>query len=45
VFIIVQKGTQLGYSANYFGETIEKFDATAKGIILMIIGTPPLNKN
>lgn len=42
---IVEKGTQLGYSTNYFGETVEKFYATEKGIILMIIGTPPLNKN
>ena len=42
---IVEKGTQLGYTTNYFGETVEKFYAKEKGIILMIIGTPPLNKN
>ncbi|WP_316833265.1 M14 family metallopeptidase [Pedobacter aquatilis] len=40
---IVKKGTQLGYTTDYFGNTIEKFYAEEEGLILMILSTPPVN--
>ena len=41
----VKKGMQLGYTTNYFGETVEKFYAQEDGLILLIIGTPAINKD
>ena len=40
----VSKGMKLGYITNYFGEEIETVYGTEAGILLLIIGTPPINK-
>jgi predicted deacylase len=41
----IEKGTQVGYITNHFGETIEEIVAPDSGIILMILSTPPINVN
>ena len=40
----VNKGMQIGYITNFFNETLEEVYADASGIILYILGTPPVNK-
>lgn len=40
----VSKGMKLGYVTNYFGETLETIKASEDGILLIILGTPPVNK-
>jgi len=40
----VSKGMDIGYITNFFGETIATLKAPADGILLIILGTPPVNK-
>lgn len=40
----VTKGQEVGYITNEFGHTLTKINATATGIILYKIGTPPVLK-
>ncbi|WP_020529739.1 succinylglutamate desuccinylase/aspartoacylase family protein [Flexithrix dorotheae] len=39
----VAEGMKIGYITNYFGEVIEPVYASENGIILLIIGTPPIS--
>ncbi|MFW0718241.1 M14 family metallopeptidase [Pedobacter sp. N23S346] len=41
----VKKGMKLGHITDYFGETIQSIYAPEEGLILMIINTPPINKD
>jgi len=40
----VKKGAKLGYLTNYFGEIMQTIYAETDGILLLILGTPPVNK-
>ncbi|MEL7003018.1 MAG: M14 family metallopeptidase [Bacteroidota bacterium] len=40
----VRKGMQIGYVTNFFNETVEEVYAETSGIILYMLGTPPVNK-
>lgn len=40
----VTKGTHLGYVTDFFGKHIQEVRAPETGVILLIIGTPPVNK-
>ncbi|WP_420572886.1 succinylglutamate desuccinylase/aspartoacylase family protein [Kordia sp.] len=40
----VEKGMKLGIITDYFGNTLETVYAEKSGIILIIVGTPPVNK-
>ena len=40
----VTKGTHLGYITDFFGKHIQEVYAPETGMILLIIGTPPVNK-
>jgi len=40
----VKKGMQLGYITDFFGEITQQVYAKEDGILLLIIGTPPINK-
>ena len=40
----VKKGTKIGHVTNFFGKSIQEVYADTNGIILYIIGTPPINK-
>lgn len=40
----VQKGEQVGYLSDYFGNIIQKIYSPFNGIILYIIATPPMSK-
>lgn len=40
----VEKGMKLGIITDYFGNTLETIYAEKSGIILIIVGTPPVNK-
>ncbi len=40
----VSKGMEIGYVTNFFGETLTKVQASHDGILLLILGTPPVNK-
>jgi predicted deacylase len=40
----VQEGELVGYLTDYFGNTLQKVYAPFDGIILYIIGTPPMSK-
>ena len=40
----VQKGELVGYLTDFFGNVIQKVHAPHSGIVLYIIGTPPLSK-
>ncbi len=40
----VSKGMNIGYITNFFGETLATLKAPADGILLIILGTPPVNK-
>lgn len=40
----VQQGMKLGYITDFFGQVIEEVYAESSGIILYILGTPPVNK-
>lgn len=42
---LVKKGMEIGYTTNCFGQIIEKFYAQEDGLILMIVSTPPINKD
>jgi len=41
----VKKGMELGIITDYFGNVLETIYAKTSGVILLIIGTPPINKN
>lgn len=40
----VKKGMKLGYTTDFFGRTIEEVFAETSGVILYMLGTPPINK-
>lgn len=40
----IEKGMKLGVITDYFGNTLQTIYAKANGVILYIIGTPPINK-
>ncbi len=40
----VSKGTHLGYVTDFFGNHLQEVYAPESGVILLIIGTPPINK-
>ncbi len=40
----VSKGAHLGYVTDFFGKHIQEVYAPEDGVILLIIGTPPINK-
>lgn len=40
----VQKDEKVGYLTDFFGNTIQEVRAPFNGIVLYIIGTPPMNK-
>ena len=40
----VEKGTQIGVITDYFGKQLDTIYAKSNGVILLIIGTPPVNK-
>ena len=40
----VSKGMKLGTITNFFGETLDSIYADMDGVILLIVGTPPINK-
>ncbi len=40
----VTKGMKIGEITDYFGNTLETIYAKSDGVILLIIGTPPVNK-
>lgn len=40
----VKKGMKVGYITDFFNETIEEIYADTSGIILYMLGTPPVNK-
>ncbi len=40
----VQKGELIGYLTDFFGETIQEVKSPYDGIVLYIIGTPPMGK-
>lgn len=41
----VKEGQKLGYITDAFGETIETIKASGTGVVLYMIGTPPVIKN
>lgn len=41
----VLKGTQVGYVTDFFNKPLQEIYADRNGIVLLIIGTPPVNKN
>ncbi|MEW7281287.1 M14 family metallopeptidase [Aquimarina sp. 2201CG1-2-11] len=41
----IKKGELVGYITDFFGNKIEKIKAPQGGMILYMIGTPPINKN
>ena len=42
---IIKKGESVGYITDLFGKTLEEIKAPKDGIILYMIGTPPINKD
>ncbi|MBQ4822864.1 hypothetical protein [Aquimarina sp. MMG016] len=44
VSIFIKKGEPVGYSTDFFGNTLENIKASQSGMILYMIGTPPINK-
>lgn len=40
----VMQGMKIGYITNFFGQTLETIYAETSGIILYMLGTPPINK-
>ena len=40
----VSKGMKLGHITNYFGEVLQTIYAKEDGLLLLVIGTPPINK-
>ncbi len=40
----IKKGEPVGYITDFFGNTIENIRASQSGMILYMIGTPPINK-
>ncbi|MEM7512968.1 MAG: succinylglutamate desuccinylase/aspartoacylase family protein, partial [Bacteroidota bacterium] len=40
----IAKGMKLGYVTDFFGNTLEEVFAGNSGVILYMIGTPPVNK-
>lgn len=42
---MVIKGETLGYITDFFGNKLEDLQAQNDGIILYMIGTPPINKD
>ncbi|GAA5031766.1 hypothetical protein GCM10011506_20030 [Marivirga lumbricoides] len=40
----VEKGSSLGYITNFFGEKIDDIYADKSGVVLLILGTPPVKK-
>ncbi len=40
----VSKGMKLGHITDFFGKTIQELVAKEEGIILLILGTPPVNR-
>jgi len=40
----VKKGMKIGEITDYFGQTLETIYAKHNGVILLILGTPPINK-
>ena len=40
----VEKGMRIGYITDFFNQTIEDIYTTSSGIILYMLGTPPVNK-
>ncbi|KAA2218683.1 succinylglutamate desuccinylase/aspartoacylase family protein [Maribacter flavus] len=40
----IAKGEKVGYITNFFGEKLEEIIADDSGIVLYIVGTPPINK-
>ena len=40
----VAKGTRLGYITDFFGKRLQEVYAPETGMILLILGTPPVNK-
>ncbi len=41
----IKKGESLGYITDFFGNTLENIKAPQSGMILYMIGTPPINEN
>lgn len=41
---LIKKGELIGYTTDFFGITLEKVIASESGVILYMIGTPPINK-
>lgn len=41
----IKKGETVGYVTDFFGKTLESFIAPQSGMILYMIGTPPINKD
>ncbi len=41
----IEKGELVGYITDFFGNTLENIKAPQSGMILYMIGTPPINKN
>lgn len=42
---LIKKGELMGYTTDFFGNTLEKIIASESGVILYMIGTPPINKD
>ncbi|AXT54517.1 hypothetical protein D1815_01675 [Aquimarina sp. AD1] len=40
----IKKGEPVGYITDFFGNTLENIKASQNGMILYMIGTPPINK-
>ena len=40
----IKKGEVIGYITDFFGNTLENIKASQNGMILYMIGTPPINK-
>ena len=41
--LFVSKGMEIGYITDFFGKTLEKVIAPESGVILYMLGTPPVN--
>ncbi|WP_298317555.1 succinylglutamate desuccinylase/aspartoacylase family protein [uncultured Aquimarina sp.] len=42
---LIKKGESVGYITDFFGNTLENIQTPQSGMILYMIGTPPINKN
>ena len=40
----VTEGMKVGYITDFFGKTLDEVYAPGSGILLYILGTPPVNK-